>query len=168
MSVVISVSIPEETNQFLSTLDNKSEYIVKAIENYRGKSEKSLVELALELNELCMKSDQLENKIVEMMDMQMRHKDDIKVSELQTIEETQTKKLSEEKEFLDKWCPILDPVEELKNLKIEDIDPSSFVSILLPIIEKLARENIRIGISQVRKYLILRSSYHPIIPSSPI
>jgi hypothetical protein len=163
MSVVISVSLSEEANDFLSTLKNKSEYIQEAIDDKRGKSEQSIQDLEISVNSKKADYENEGLKLMAKIDQVLQHKDDLKLSEIKSIKDVIAKKDKELLDFMNLWSPILDSYEEIKNFEFKEGWDS--VANLNPIIDIIRKNNIRIGFIQLRDFLYHRkktSSEQPI------
>lgn len=151
MSVVISISIPEEVNAFLSTMDNKSEYIVNAIQNQRGKSELSLNELEAKRTQQQAELDETDSKIACFIETQLQHKDELRQKEIEEYERKKAEQEQKEMEFKNRMETLVGNEPEIQNFKFFEGWEST--SNLIGLIELFRARNIRIGIFELRKYL---------------
>lgn len=146
----ITLSVEDEQEEFLKNLSNYSGWVREAIDLKRGKTEKSVQELEVEIKEKQLELDKLENKFDEKINQLLKHKEILTVRELNELEEKKLEKIKENEEFMLKYSPILTQYPEIDNL------PDFESSTLLPILDKIMKDGHRIGIFQIRKWLMLK------------
>jgi hypothetical protein len=146
-------SLDEETIEILNTVSNKSEFIREAIAEKVGKKDKSLQDLALEINQKRLELETLDKQYFELLDKVLGHKEELRLSEIEEMEARKIRKDREDKEFMDKYFSLFSSYNEIVNITTEQ---SNDLSYLMGIVEKLVKDGHRVGISQIRRYLMLK------------
>lgn len=149
----LTLSLSEEIIDFLDSIGNKSEYVREAIDEKRGKAEQSIQELEIEVNNNKTILNNSELKLMAKVDQLLQHKEDLKLGEINELEDKVLRKTKQQEEFVAQWSPILIQHDEIKDFQF--IDGWESVANLLPLIDVLRKKNIRIGIIQLREFLSL-------------
>ncbi len=93
-----------------------------------------------------------------MVNSQLSSNKEITITEKEEFERKKEQKEVEDKEFYKKWKPILKHIDEIKNVDPKLIDNSEY---LMPIVDILIDQEIRIGLIQLRRYLFLEQEFGP-------
>jgi restriction endonuclease S subunit len=147
----ININVNSEQKAFLDSLANYSDWIRSAIDDKRGKSEQSLQEIQVDLDNSLAVVDKIQKKYVSKLEQIEQHKADLKLSELEAIEQLKAKKEKKRQDFVDRWSPILYAYQEIKEFQY--IEGWETVANLSPIFEMLRKNNVRIGIYELREFL---------------
>jgi len=130
--------------------DNRSEFIrTTIISKIQSVKEKSLNDLIIDAEELNNRLDLVNNLINDKFNI-LREKQQLESKE---IEDKLIQKELKQKELLDKYSN-LEQFDFIKNF--EYVNNWNNMANLLPIVDKLLDNNIKIGIVQLREYLTLR------------
>lgn len=151
---MISLQLDDEDDTEIEKLtDNKSEFIRQAIKEKLGKTDKSIQELTLEVDEIYKKLQEKEEILNKKIDMALEHKEQLRLSEISELEQKKQQEQKENEEFMQKFSN-LEQIDEIKNF--EYIQGWYNIPNLLPIVEKLRQNGIIIGVVQLRRYLTFK------------
>jgi Arc/MetJ-type ribon-helix-helix transcriptional regulator len=157
--VMVSFNLDDDLDKEIEAITgNKSEFIRDAISIKLGKKEKSLQELAVELQEQIEKFHKLDQQYYDKLKQLLEHKDQLKLQEIQDIEDKIKQKELKDKEFYEKTSSMIEHIDYIKNFDYSMPDCFNVLN-LTPIVDKLISIGIRIGIIQLRSYLILRQKF---------
>jgi hypothetical protein len=147
----LTISFDDEQIEFLKTLDNYSKYVRDSVELKRGKSEISLQEQEIIVKDI-EKQYQLEcSKLDELIDKVLKQKDQLTVSEQERIDQLKAAKDKKLKDFMDKWSPIFETYDEIKNFEFKE--GWKLTSNLAPLFERICKDGHRIGMYNLTLYL---------------
>ena len=150
ISFLLDSNIEDEIKE---VTDNKSEFIRQAIIEKLGKTDKTLQELAIDLEKKALELKEIEDKYNEKLQETLEHKEQLKIIELEEIEVKIKQKEQKHIEFMQKWN-ILENEEDIKNFQY--IEKWENLANIEPIIDNLRKKGIRIGIMDLRNYLSFR------------
>jgi hypothetical protein len=143
----------EDMEAIKRVTENVSYFVRDAIKDKLGKSDKTIQELSIEIEELVNKLTEKENILDIKIKLMLDHKEQLKLIEIQEIEDKLKQKELKHKELMDK-CGNLEQFDIIKNF--EYIGGWENMANLLPIVELIKQQGVRIGIVQLREYLTSR------------
>lgn len=150
----ININVEDEQKIFLETLPNYSGWIRDAIEEKRGRRDKSLAELIMDSETLSLSLMQVEKKIGEYIERQLEHKENLKLSEIDEFNKRKAEQEESERQFKEEYA-YLDSYPQVKTLTEEQLKDTKA---MIDLCELLAKDGHRVGISQLRKFITIRSN----------
>lgn len=152
---LINFQSTEEQKEFLDKQSNYSEYIRSLIDKDRGKGELSLTETESIIREKEKELIDLKERQNTYINKLLAHKEELTGIQIKELEEKKLKDIQEEQEFIAIYKPQLENIEEIRNFQF--IEGWGNIENLMPILDILRKQNIRIGLSQLRRFLALQN-----------
>jgi len=151
--VMVSLNISEELDRQIESLsDNKSEFIRQAITEKLGTKDKTIEELEKIELDLANQYSIATSNTLKAIEKALIDKENLKLSELKTLEEKKAMLDQKEKELLAKLTPLLEPIPEIQNFDYSNPDWFNVKNLEL-LVDMLRTKGIRIGVQQLKTYL---------------
>lgn len=144
------ISITDELEQYLNTMDNASEFIRQAIDLKRGKGSQTLEEIEAEIFIEEKKLKKLNEEYYSVLNSNLLHREQLKLSEIKALEEKKAQKEKEERDFIDKTTTLLSVLPNYQDILQADINDSV---LLRQLSEDLFKKDIRISPSSLKRFI---------------
>jgi len=155
-NITISLDL-EDMEEVKKITDNISLFVRNAIKDKLGKQDKSLQEIMVEIEQKALELTILEDNYTNKINALLEHKEQLRLSEIEELEQKVKDKAQKALEFFNKWKPILEPLEEIHTF--DPTEENLELPNLMPLVDKLLEKNIRIGVMGLRSYFILRDKF---------